>query len=698
MKTGKFIILFFLIYLMGRASIYGQAHNGKNLDFSLGNFTNWTGYTWVYSDKEPQYNTAPVQGFMTRRHAIMSDTSEYDANTGYALRKIPKGYRYSARLGDEIISSDGGFRCWEQSLRYNIKIDSSNALLIFRFALVLQYASNHNATNEPRFRLTLYDSNGNVLPDCSNYDVYSSNKKVKGFQTYTPPGNNPVPVQWRDWTTVGADLLQYVGQTITIEFMSADCTWHLHYGYAYFVAECHPLYIRVKYCAADTAAKLIAPEGFERYRWTGGGSTLPDTLQTLEVTVPDQKSSYTCTMTSATGCVVSLNTAIVKYIPHADFSSFMIDCHSNTVQMIDLSTTNHGSLSYNWYFEGVNLLTNKDPPYTFSTSGLHQVTLILNNPPSACADTLTKNIESFSPPLVGITGDSTYCPRLTTWIKAYGAVDYTWSNGLKADSIEIGAPGGKYWLLGRSSTGCVSDTINKTVIEEPDWQLLMQGDTSICGSGSVTLSAAGAVSYSWDKGSTNDSITVWNAGIYTVTGTNSRGCKKSAVFRVTVYQLPSVDFSFSPDVLDRKNNTITCSSPDQTGVNYIWTMGDGSYGSGSAFRYGYNISSTPLYYKITLTATDKQNCMDSSFKYVDVIPFIPNVFTPDGDGINDVFMPGFKLEIVDRNGMRIHKGTNGWDGFKNGQPADPDTYFYIIYYEDSKEITRSRKGYVTLVR
>lgn len=627
----------------------------------------------------------------------MSDTSEYDKNTGYALRKIPKGYKYSARLGDEIISSDANPRCWEQSLRYTMKVDSSNALLIFRFALVLQYASDHNAINEPRFRLSLYDSNGKILPDCSNYDVYSSNKSVKGFKSYTPTGSRD-PIQWRDWTTVGANLIKYLGQTITIEFMSADCSYRYHYGYAYFVAECQPLYIKVKYCANDTEARLIAPEGFERYRWTNSSGSILDTVQILRVAVPDQKLSYSCTMTSATGCVVALQTSIVKYIPHAAFSSFMIDCNSNTVQMMNSSTTNHGSLSYNWMFEDENTSALRDPPHTFKTSGMHTVTLILKNPPSACVDTLTKDIESFSPPLVGITGDSTYCPGLSTYIKAYGAYDYTWSNGSKADSIEIGDPGGTFWLIGRSSTGCVSDKKYRTIIEEPDWELRRLGDTVICGSGSVTLAAYGAISYLWDKGSKNDSISVSAPGTYVVTGVNPRGCKKFVIFNVAVYQLPLVDFTTSPDIIDRRNNTVNLTSPAQTDVKYVWSLGDGSYGSGSTLQHSYTTSNDSLYFRITLIATDKQNCIDSSFKYVDVAPFIPNVFTPDDDGINDVFMQGFTLEIVDRNGLRILKGNDGWDGRYNGKPANPDTYFYVVYYNDSQEALHTRKGYITLVR
>jgi gliding motility-associated-like protein len=698
MRTGKSILLCVLVCLWNFIPLDGQ-NTGKNLDFRLGNFTNWVGYTWRYSAEHPEYNTNPVQGIVTRRQTIMSDTSAYDKNTGYALRKIPKGYKYSARLGDEIISSDAlNSRCWEQSLRYTMTIDSSNALLILRFALVLQYISSHRQIDEPRFRLTLYDKQGNIIPDCSNYDVYATNNYVKGFKIYQLSGSS-IPVMWRDWTTVGVNLIKYLGQTVTVEFMSADCAETYHYGYAYFVAECQPLYIKVKYCASDSEANLIAPEGFEKYKWTNSSGNILDTLRTLKVSTPQQNASYNCTLTSATGCVVWLQSSVIKYIPHGDFSSFMIDCKSNTVQMLNLSSTNHGSLLYNWYFENENTSVLKDPMYTFNTSGIHKVTMILINPPSACYDTLTKNIESFSPPLVGVTGDSTYCPGLSTYIKAYGAYDYTWSNGSKADSIEIKDPGGTFWLLGRSSTGCVSDTIYKTVCEYPYWELSRSGDSAICGTGNISLSVSGAVSYSWETGSTNDSIVVSAAGKYTVIATNARGCKKSEVFNVTAYSLPLTEFSISPDVLDRKHYTVECVSAAQPDVEYTWTMGDGSsYGSGSSFRHNYNINNDSLYYLITVIAKDIHNCTDTASKYIDVIPFIPNVFTPDGDGINDLFMPDFDLEIVDRSGIRIYKGEEGWDGRKNGRLADPDTYFYLVYYKNSKDEILTRKGYLTLVR
>jgi gliding motility-associated-like protein len=80
--------------------------------------------------------------------------------------------------------------------------------------------------------------------------------------------------------------------------------------------------------------------------------------------------------------------------------------------------------------------------------------------------------------------------------------------------------------------------------------------------------------------------------------------------------------------------------------------------------------------------------------------FIPQAFTPNGDGKNDVFMKGRRLIIFDRLGLKIFEGDDGWDGKRfDGTPAPPDTYFYLIYYEDENLMTQGRKkGYITLIR
>jgi gliding motility-associated-like protein len=74
---------------------------------------------------------------------------------------------------------------------------------------------------------------------------------------------------------------------------------------------------------------------------------------------------------------------------------------------------------------------------------------------------------------------------------------------------------------------------------------------------------------------------------------------------------------------------------------------------------------------------------------------IPKVFTPNGDGINDIFMEGHKVVIFDRLGIEISRGDNGWDGSYKTKPAPVDIYFYKLYPDDKIKMTT---GYVGLER
>lgn len=703
MHTIKRFLICFVILSFSSHSWAGE-NNCQNLGFELGNFVNWTGQTWLYSTDEPSINTSKATGFKSRRQTIISDTTAYDANTGYALKKIPSGYKYSARLGDATTSTDSNPRCWEQSVQYKLTVDSTNALLIMKFACVLEYASDHTALMEPRFKLTLYDSTGTKINDCANYDVYASNTSAKGFNTYTPsssssssPDGKVNPVKWRDWTTVGANLLSYMGQTITIEFMSADCTGRFHYGYAYFVASCQPMAINLKYCAGDASAVLTAPEGFESYKWVNSSGTSVATSRILSLSTPTEGDVYTCQMTSATGCTTTLKATVMKYIPKAKFGSYMIDCNSNTVQMTDSSTTTHGTLTHLWDFGDGTTSTEQKPQHTFSTSGLHDVKLKITNLPMMCVDSITQTVESFSPPLVGIIGDSIFCPGDSVKLKAYGAAIYKWSTGETTDSITVNSSN-KYWLVGRSTTGCHSDTIYKTVLQDPDWTFSCTGDTTFCKGESSVLTATGAVKYLWSTGDTTSSITVTKTGVYTVTGYNANGCDKSHAFYVTVYDLPEAQFTLSQDYVNVKHSEVIGTTTTQTAVSYLWDLGDGTTTGSLSFTHNYNTTNGTLVYPVSLTATNTYGCKKTSLKNINVIPFIPNVFSPNGDGVNDSFMPNIDLKIYDRNGLLLYAGDNGWDGKYNGKAVDPDTYFYVVTYHDSDNNEQVKKGYITLVR
>lgn len=455
--------------------------------------------------------------------------------------------------------------------------------------------------------------------------------------------------------------------------------------------------IIINYCASNPVVSLIAKDGYVSYKWQDKNKNTIGTSKIVPVTNPIDKAMFSCAMLSTSGSTDSLFVKVFRFDPQPEFS-YQNNCLSNTVQFTNLSSHTNGTLTYKWDFGDGNTSTDKNPVHTFATSGNHNVKLELINLPSTCATSKSKIIETFVPSLVGFEGDTTFCPGNTTILNAYGATKYLWSNGSTNKSIEVDKPNSRMWLLGMSSTDCVTDTIFFNVKEEPDWIFEANGSTVFCEGDNTQLSASGAFSYKWSTGETNNTITVTNPGIYTVVGTNKRGCEKSRTFDVKEDHLPSALFSISNTTIDSRNNKINCSVPLQTDTEFTWEMGDGTIKTGADIQHSYNVSSTQWEYKITLTSTNKNGCTITNSKYLVVIPFIPNVFTPNNDGINDIFMPSFDLIIYDRFGISLFNGASGWDGNYDGKPADPDTYFYTITYTDNHQQLQTKKGYVTLVR
>ncbi|HKI89688.1 MAG TPA: gliding motility-associated C-terminal domain-containing protein, partial [Draconibacterium sp.] len=95
---------------------------------------------------------------------------------------------------------------------------------------------------------------------------------------------------------------------------------------------------------------------------------------------------------------------------------------------------------------------------------------------------------------------------------------------------------------------------------------------------------------------------------------------------------------------------------------------------------------------------NEYGCSITKSTFVNVDIFVPNVFTPNNDGVNDLFMPGYNLKIFNRHGIVLYNGQDGWDGYYKGRALDPDTYFYVLNYIDANQKNRVKTGYVTLER
>lgn len=76
---------------------------------------------------------------------------------------------------------------------------------------------------------------------------------------------------------------------------------------------------------------------------------------------------------------------------------------------------------------------------------------------------------------------------------------------------------------------------------------------------------------------------------------------------------------------------------------------------------------------------------------------IPNAFTPDNDGKNDVFMKGYALKIVNRWGEVLYEGQDGWDGTRDGKKVSAGTYYYVVSIPDVDKSLKSLTGVITVV-
>jgi len=76
---------------------------------------------------------------------------------------------------------------------------------------------------------------------------------------------------------------------------------------------------------------------------------------------------------------------------------------------------------------------------------------------------------------------------------------------------------------------------------------------------------------------------------------------------------------------------------------------------------------------------------------------VPNTITPNGDGYNDTFMKGWRVQVYNRNGIMLYDGDSGWDGNYNNKPVSKDTYFYVLFYPTETGM-KTKEGYLMVIR
>lgn len=216
---------------------------------------------------------------------------------------------------------------------------------------------------------------------------------------------------------------------------------------------------------------------------------------------------------------------------------------------------------------------------------------------NGCQNTATVTVTVNTIGTVDAGLDQTVCAGDMVTLSGSGVVSYTWDNGV-TDGVAFAATATTtYTVTGTDAGGCQgTDQVIVTVNALP--AVNAGSDVAVCTGTSVTLSASGATSYSWDNGvSDGVAFTPASTLTYTVTGTDGNGCINTDQVVVTVNALPTV--SAGADVAVCTGSSVTLSGSGAT--SYSWNFG---VSNGVAF-----VPASSLTY--TVTGTDGNGCINT---------------------------------------------------------------------------------------
>lgn len=461
------------------------------------------------------------------------------------------------------------------------------------------------------------------------------------------------------------------------------------------------------------------------YNWSGAGITAGGT--TANPTV-NAAGTYTVTVTDATsGCTSTATQDVISTISTPDASAGTpqtVTCALTSVTLNGNSTT--PGVTYSWSGPGGFNSSLQNP--TVTSAGTYTVTV---TDATGCTNTATQLVNSNTTPPNVVTGSAQTLTCATTSVglsanSSTTGATYSWSgpgitSGGTTATPTAGTAGTYTVTVTDPANGCTA-TATQLVNSNTTPPTANAGTDNVfpCNLSTINLNGAGSstgagFTYSWSgagitSGSTTLTPSISGPGTYTLTVTNTaNGCTTTDVVVINPDVLADANFSATPSSGTPPLNVVFTNNSTNA-VSYLWNFGDGT---GSPLSNPTNTYTSTGTYTVTLYAINGNGCVDSMQMTIEVNGLsalvIPNVFTPNGDGSNDIFQPilaewlkSFKAEVYDRWGLKMYDWTNehsGWNGqSKNGSPAPDGAYYYIISAQGDDGKDYQFTGYVQLIR
>ncbi|HMN33060.1 MAG TPA: PKD domain-containing protein [Chitinophagaceae bacterium] len=454
---------------------------------------------------------------------------------------------------------------------------------------------------------------------------------------------------------------------------------------------------------------------------------------TLNNYFPPADTKVTASMTVYTDCD-TLNAAVVDTIDvivtgsaTANFDyDIHLGCKNDTIFFTNTSVHDSlGTPNYLWWFGDGAYSTLLSPNHIYQTQNIYNVTLIATL--NGCSDTIVKQID-IRHPLQAVFGslDSiciTTPLMLSSTSTPAGFIQHYWNFGDGHDTTSgTGALMSHYYNQGGSfdvkmiitdTLGC-RDSMSKTIfVDLPTFVDFVMSDSMVCAGDPVFLIdsiAPSFVDFYWDFGdgqthkNNHNPIHVWDTpGSYTVSLSTERivcpeGTKQK---NITVNAYPNVSLGPDTSICPGLTNPILLSDVNNPFALHLWSTGE----TGSSI----SVTEPGRYW----VKASNGNCATSDSIWVkrDCYLNIPNSFSPNGDGLNDYFLPrellssgltSFKMDIYNRWGENIFTTNSidgrGWDGKYNGVLQPIGVYVYLIEGEFINGVKKTYQGNVTLIR
>jgi gliding motility-associated-like protein len=707
----------------------------NNITFENGNFGNWSAFTGTTRCLSSRNNVAlSSSGFINNRHTLIGKSSNLDP---YGLFPITPqdGSNYCVKLGNAVNGAQA------ESISYNISVpqNATNYNITYRYAVVFQ-DPNHAFCEQPRFTARLVDPlTGESLP-CGTFE-HVSTSGIPGFF------DSPVDrmVRCKPWARAFINLSPYAGRNLRLEFITVDCTRGGHWGYAYVDVDNNcSLTADVDYnCDPPNKTTLMGPPGFQEYKWWDNNfSTVLGTTEDLTFNPGKPLGTKLWVEVfpyAGLGCRDTLPVTIVANYPVANFEAPTPQCErGNSYTFKSTSFISKGSIALEiWNFGDGATASGSNVKHTYKLPGNYEVTLIAvgsNN----CKDTIVKSITVLPSPVASFQVPAAQCLEGNSFTfsgkNSNGlatVINHFWDFGdgsisNNQNKTHAFPSAGKYNVKYVVSTadGC-RDSIIQSVIIFPKPKANFPDLTPQCFLNNKftfvstsTSDPASNANLNWDFGNgltasgANVSHSYSKEGSYLVTLTISAGsssCSDKIQKQVVVNPQPDAVIQSDGPVIFCKGESVLLNVPKVVGHTYQWFLG-GSAISG-ATQDTLRVNKEGVY---TVNVQSVFGCKSSSAAPVTVlIPceasiWLPDVFTPNGDGINDILMPvlpGIKkfrcFKIYNRWGQLIFESrdkSKGWDGTYLGKAQPIETYVWQIEGEDIAGKVYTKSGLFSLIR